>query len=750
MVGVEERTVRIALNESSLWSGGPQSARTGAVPAETAREALRRGRSLFDAGRAEDAERELAALSHRYAQTFLPLGELVIDTPDLTAEVARSLPLSDAVHTAVQRAPATTIRSRTATLMTPDVLLHELDVEGECTPVEISFTSQLRSVCSQLRADGLSTLVAAPGDAAPAHEPDEPARRWNVDGVVPVHVAVEVRVTHDGDAAVDGDVIRIRHATRILVIVAAETTFDSIGSEPQHPTSAKEKAAAHAGAVFGHSTDKLLRTHSAARRAQHDRLRLRLGVLAPDSTFIPDDIGDLPMGDALTVLFDYGRYLLASCSRPGGLPANLQGIWNDQMQPPWSSDYTLNINTPMNYWGAEPTGASDAHLALLELLEGLALRGADTARRLYDCGGWVAHHNTDAWAYSEPTRGDASWALWPFGGAWLVRQFDEHRRFGAMTPATARRFWPVVRGCAQFLLDFSERPDGSLETFPSTSPENTYALVGGAVAAITTSSALDRALLREVLETTIALANETGHEDDSVVTRSRRALTTVEGPRVGADGTIMEWGAHRRAVDPAHRHLSHLFPWFPGDSGSDHRQPAVAQTLDVRGDDSTGWSLAWKLGLAARIGDTARVARLAPLIMRRAADDSAHRAGLYPNLFAAHPPFQIDGNLGLVGAIVEMMVQSHRPGRIDLLRGMPDNLPSGEVSGLIARPGITVDLCWENNRPHTVSLTARTPHAAGRRTVVFADESVSIDLPLRERRTITWADHALNHRQEHP
>lgn len=750
MVGVEESGVRIGLNESSLWSGGPPSAREGIVSAGAAHDALHRGRSLFDANRPMDAERELAALSHRYAQSFLPLGELVLATPDLTADVQRFLTLADAVHTAIQRGAATTIRSRTATPHAPDVLLHELVIEGEHTPVEVSFTSPLRVVSAQVDTDGLSWIVAAPGDAAPTHEPDEPARRWDVDGITPVHAAVEVHIAHDGDAVVDGDAIRITRAAKIQVVLAAATTFDTVGGAPRHPSTAAAAAGSQAGAGSSASIDDLLAAHLEASRSRHDRMRLRLGAGEIETPFFADDLVDASPAQALTVLFDYGRYLLSSCSRAGGLPANLQGIWNDRMQPPWSSDYTLNINTPMNYWGAEPTGASDAHLALLELLEGLAVRGADTARRLYGCSGWVAHHNTDAWAYSEPTRGEAAWALWPFGGAWLVRQFDEHRRFGAMSSETAGRFWPVARGCAEFLLDFSAGSDSSIETFPSTSPENTYVLADGATAAITTSSALDRALLREVLETTIALASDVGHENDPIVARSRSALTSVDGTRVSEDGTIAEWGEDRTATDPTHRHLSHLFGWFPGDSGVDDRHDAVAKTLDIRGDDSTGWSLAWKLALAARIGDGDRVTRLLPLVTRRATEGAAHRAGLYPNLFAAHPPFQIDGNLGLVGAVAEMLVQSHRPDRIELLRGLPSELSSGEVIGLVARPGVAVDLHWSAGRPQTVSLLARTPQAAGARTLIFADEFVSIDLPLGERHTITWADHAHDHRQEHP
>ena len=307
----------------------------------------------------------------------------------------------------------------------------------------------------------------------------------------------------------------------------------------------------------------------------------------------------------VALLLEYCRNLLLSSSRDGGLPANLQGIWNAELQPPWSSAYTLNINLPMNYWGAETTGASDSHRALLPLLEGLAQRGVDTARRLYGARGWVAHHNTDAWAFTLTTNGDASWSQWAMGGAWLVRQFDEQRRFGAMDDETLHRFWPVARGAARFLLDFLQADsDGVPQTLPSTSPENRF-LHGGVPASLTRSSAMDRALVRDVLILTAELA-ATCAPDDPILAEASATAARIPGPRVSSDGTIAEWGEDRAQEEPLHRHLSHLLPWFPGDLDPAGHAAAVATTLDARGDDSTGWSLAWKIALRARLGDGGR------------------------------------------------------------------------------------------------------------------------------------------------
>lgn len=722
MVGTDHRGIQLGLNEAGMWSGGPGSAeREPRVDPDTAATALGRAREAYDGGDPLTAEQELTALQHRYAQSFLPIGEVSVDflAAPAVAGVERRLSLAEAVAESRLSWPGAVINSVTAVPRTEDIVVLELRVKGTRADLGVRFSSPLRQVDAFHDQTHFTTVLAAPADVAPPHERDEATPAWEVPGIDPVQAAVHIEVDHDGTATNTDGGLTVRDCSWLRVRVAVETSYTGPMSAPDEVSA----TIAHARQRARVETVGIVERHRLDSRSHHEAMTLS----TPRHHATVDVAGLLRDPDAtamLPLLFEFGRYLLRSSSRPGGLPANLQGIWNDQLRPPWSSDYTLNINTTMNYWGAEPTGESGFHLALLELLEGLAVTGRETASRLYGAGGWVAHHNSDAWAYSLPVRGDASYAMWPMGGAWLVRQFDEHRRHGAMAGATLRRFWPIARGAAEFLCDFLD--DG--ETFPSTSPENKYRH-GRARAALTRSSAMDRALVIEVFETVAALARAVGEPDDQVAVRCRALKDDIAPPQMAADGTVLEWDRDLEQAEPLHRHISHLYAWYPGDSGADAQHAAVRATLDARGDDSTGWSLAWKLALAARLKDVARIERLLPLIFRTADTTSSQRGGLYPNLFAAHPPFQIDGNLGFLGAVTEMLVHSHRPGQLELLPALPGALASGSVTGLVARPGILVDLEWEDRNLTRARLIARSPEAAGPVRLTWGEMAKTVDIP---------------------
>lgn len=842
MVGADATSRRIGLNESSAWSGGMGSARRDLVDPTRAAAALAECRALLLADDPVAAEQALRPLQHRYAQAFLPVGELVVGALGggsaacgMDETDVRELDLATGVHRA-RFAPAT---ATTVVSAARGVVVHS-EVFDDATDVEVTFSTSLRVREARWHETDVTLALDLPADVAPAHEPGEPALTWDLPGVRPLVAAVAIAVRHDGtsspggigsrevsgspegalpsEGAVSpddsvagdhpepgdatrsrGDRIVVHGARRVEVIVSIETTFAGAGREPGARAGATRRAVATVMAAC--EAGDLLEEHVRAFRAAAWPFSLELeGAdrrhLDPDARIARVATRREPVVSAdpglLALLVEYGGYLLWCSSRAGGMPANLQGIWNESMQPPWSSAYTLNINTPMNYWGAEATGAADAHLALLGLLEALARRGTDTARRLYGARGWVAHHNTDVWGYTLPTRGDASWSHWALGGAWLVRQFDEHRRHGAMTPQTLARFWPVARDCARFLLDWMVELDGELCTLPSTSPENRYR-IGDATASLTVSSAMDRALIGEVLALVVELAEEVGEIEGGdamgrfgetarfdetartaaaeLVDEARAALRRIAPPRIGADGRIAEWGREgdgdHHDEDPQHRHLSHLYPWFPGNgiaTGMVAEEPgdeasaaagagaegdaqrldaAAARTLDARGDDSTGWSLAWKIALRARLGDSVAVSRLLDLVARPAGlddvrGDDPHCGGLYPNLFAAHPPFQIDGNLGLVGAFLEALVQSHRPGRIDLLPALPPGLSAGAVRGLVARPGIVIDLRWREGAPVHVRLRARSARAAGRIRLGHAGVHRDVDVPASGVLDLEW------------
>lgn len=751
MIGVAPGETRIGLNEAFAWSGSPASARRDAVDPAAAAAALASARTRLDGGDPIGAEADLRVLQHRYAQAFLPVGEVVVtvDGDDLDAgrgSVRRSLDLRDGVHTATVGG----LTGATACVTEPDLLVHTVR-SAEPVDLSVRFETPLRVREERTATAGVREWVLdLPADAAPAHEPGDAAITWDIPGIRPGGIVVAWRMRHDGAAQIDGASVTVRHATRLEVLVAIEPTVAAMGAEPGSVADARRRATVRLDEA--EDGEAVLAAHRDRHRAS-SAFRIELGRPATSAVTDGDAVDPLGRGaDAgatgalLGLLMEYGHHLLRASSRGGCAPANLQGIWNAELQPPWSSAYTLNINTPMNYWGAEATGASDAHLALLELLEALARNGTDTAARLYGARGWVAHHNTDLWGYSLPTRGDASWSQWALGGAWLVRQFDEHRRYGAMSPQTLARYRPVVAGCARFLLDvLVDDGRGGLATSPSTSPENRFLTPNGP-ASLTRSSALDRALVGDVLE---IAATVLATSDAELAEEARAGRARIPGPRIGRDGAIAEWQGDPDAEDPRHRHLSHLFPWFPGDRTGDRaEQTAVLASLDRRGDDSTGWSLAWKIALRARLRDAAGAGRLIELALRpvgagddgRAPDEAPHRGGLYPNLFAAHPPFQIDGNLGLLGAVLECLVQSHRPGRIDLLPAAPVVLETGRLRGAVARPGILLDVDWTRGRLDRVSLRARSAAQAGRYRVAAGHHEVDVDIRADADTVLTGPD----------
>lgn len=814
--------VRLQLNDATAWSGGTGSEhRRPAVTVEQAAAARRRALGLFREGRHVAAQRELAVLQGHYAQAYLPFADVRIELTGGAADgdvggtasgggtsgcagggaaIERELVLRDATHHV--RVDGGRLIHETAVSAPRGVLLHRLRCERP-VDVRLRLSSPLPTTSRAAGDDRVAVALRLPADVAPGHEPNEPPVTWRLDTVEPLAGAVVLGWRHDGavwwvsgadrvldeanrdvdeagqgideagpavDRRADGDVV-LTGVRRLDLAVATGTTSGGLGRGPTCAAPAVLAAcSARVDAALGEPVEALLAEHRTAHRALFDRVGLDLGAPGPAAELDTDRrvlaAAQSPGGplradpDLVALAFDYGRYLLVSSMRPGGRPATLQGLWNEQMQAPWSSAYTLNINTQMNHWPIGPLGLDECAEPLLELAEQLADRGRATARRLYGARGWVAHHNTDAWAFTSPTAGDASWALWPMAGPWLVRQLDERRRFGAADDAWLRRLWLLAVGAAEASLDLlvadgadddgdgdgadddGDDRAGGLGTWPSTSPENRFATPDGP-ATVTIGSGMDRALFRELAATVRALAPLVGEPRHPVLAELAAAEPRVAPPRVTLRGDVAEWHDGAVAVDPHHRHVSHLVFAYPGD-GPGPLVDAVARSLDLRGDDSTGWSLAWKLALRARLGQRERVAGLLRLALRpawgpEAAARGPHAGGLYRNLFAAHPPYQLDGNLGLVAGIAELLVQSHA-GVVDLLPALPAELPDGAVRGLVARPGLVVDLRWRDGTPTRVALRARTPAAAGRHTVRSGALSRTVTVPTDTTVVLRWRE----------
>ena len=716
---------RIQLNDATAWSGSPHSEAANGPGNVDGPAAIARARKALDAGEYAAVEAELATVTTGHTQSYLPFAELLLglnlgqDHED-ARDYRRSLDLRQATHRHSYSVTGRKISERSYVSAAHQVLVVELEVTGEPLPhVTAELTSQLRvEQRENLGTDTLRLALRMPTDVAPHHAHPSTGVQYDQPGRDSLRGAVVMRWEHDGQEMSDGGMLAAANVSRMRLLISSGTTFAGPGQPLNNdPQAASGQATAWVEAASRVSSEQLFDAHVAAHCALYERAELDLGEPAGGPAQpLPLRLREHPLDPALAaLLFNYGRYLLISSSRPGTLPGNLQGIWNEDIQPPWSSNFTININTQMNYWAAEGANLAECHEPLFEFLEALAASGRHTARTVYGLDGWVAHHNSDAWAFSSPVSGDVSWSFWPMGGAWLATHLWEHVRHGGGSDFAAQRAWPIVKGASEFALGWlTLGPDGTLGTYPSTSPENHFRTAEGVVASASFSSTADIAIISRLFRAALDLAPD----GDPLRGKLQDALLCLPKIPVAPDGTVQEWATYFEQPEPDHRHVSHLYFAYPGETAlSGELGTAVSKTLDARGDDSTGWSLAWKLALRARLKDVAAVERLLALVFRAADENHGpHAGGLYNNMFAAHPPFQIDGNFGFVAGVLECLVQSHA-GEIELLPAVPRLWPAGTARGLIARPGIEVDLAWDSKSgaPELLSarLRARAAHTAG-------------------------------------
>ena len=741
---------KIYLNDITLWSGEP-------VNPNMNPEAYKNVAAVREALKNENyklADQLNKKIQGKFSESYAPLGTLFLKFKHNgdPKNYYRELSISDAISKVSYEVSGIKF-TREYFISYPDqIMVIKLTSSRKgALNFDVNFKSLLKNNISATK-NGLKVKGYAPAHAEPNYS------REKKDTVIfdenrGIRFVTSVKIKNtDGKITPAEQSVGLSGGTEALVLVSVATSFNGFD---KNPATEGKNAEAIAEKQLKESEKKsfygLKKSHLADYQKYFNRVSLNLGKT---------DAPDLPTDERLkryaegkedknleVLYFQYGRYLLISSSRTSGVPANLQGLWNPYLRPPWSSNYTTNINAEENYWLAENTNLSEMHQSMLSFIKNVATTGKVTARTFYGVNGWTACHNSDIWAMSNPVgnfgEGDPNWACWNMGGAWLSTHLWQHYLFTKDQDYLKNEAYDLMKGAAQFCLEWLVKDkNGSLITSPSTSPENVYKTPEGYVGATMYGGSADLAMIRECFQQAIE-ASKILNVDTDFRAKLEAALANLYPYQIGKKGNLQEWYYDWEDPEPQHRHQSHLFGLFPGSHISPVLTPELAnacrKTLEIKGDETTGWSKGWRINLWARLLDGNHAYKMYRELLKYVEPDGvktnyARGGGTYPNLFDAHPPFQIDGNFGGAAAVAEMLVQSGE-NEIHLLPALPDAWDEGSVKGICTRGGFIISMDWSGKAVKKLSVFSRK---SGKTTLSYGSEKKEISLKKGQTLEMVW------------